>query len=144
MGGASASPSFTAMAYATDQELLGWEPEILEYLPSSQSDYSPQHNEAKRTIVHDLIQLSVICEEDQIYDPEQLKTAAIFKALEIIFNFLSANDADKFFAKSEMYRDRYNAELQEVRRVLTVDLNSDGAISSAEESVDSSGTLERW
>lgn len=114
------------MAWTTDTDLASWEPGITNFLPSVQSDFSLQHEEAKRIIIDDLIQELVIKEEADILQTTELKSLSIFKTLEIIFNFLSVKEGDKYDQRSQKYLKKYNDEFVQRLEALTVDLDDDG------------------
>lgn len=118
--------------FSTDQDILQWEPDLVVYLPESQADYTPQHIAAADAILEDLRKRRIIRPTEttdgaeQILRPAELKEAAKFKSLEIIFTFLSANATDKFKEKSIEYRTRYIDEIANVVNTLTVDVDRDG------------------
>jgi len=130
--------------FATDQDLLRYEPELDVYLPSTQADYTPQNIAAGDVIIDDLKRKNMIKDEAQILEPTQLKQAAIFQALSIIFNFLSANAEDKFMAKSFTYKEKYDEEFAQLMMSITIDSNEDGSASEDEKNQSFQPRLERW
>jgi len=130
--------------YSDDQDLLAYEPDILRWLPETQADYLPQHNESRKYILNALQKDKVIIEESDLGDTSELRVLSVFKTLQTIFGFLSANEGDSFDDKSMQYSKRYSDEYQNVRDTLSVDADGDGFISNAEK-IDSHQTIiERW
>lgn len=119
--------------FSNDQELLRFEPEITDFIPSTQSDFVPQHIAAKDIIIEELIKLKILDTEfghenaeSQIHRPEELNLLSIYKTLAIIFGFLSPNGSDKFADKSNFYEMKFQEEFERTKRSLTVDLDGDG------------------
>jgi len=129
--------------FADDQDILRYEPELTVYLPSTQADFTPQHIAASEALLDDLKKKNIIKEEAQILKPEELKQAAIFKALAIIFNFLSSNEGDKFAAKSDNNLAKYENELDQLMQTMTVDQDGDFTIDESEIQASHQPRLER-
>lgn len=130
-------------AFATDQDLYKIEPGIERFLPESQADFQPQHLAAGDEIVDELKKRKIIELESQLTDTTELNLAAKYKALSIIFGFLSAGADDKFQNKSDMYLAKYENEMNLLTGSITVDLNKDGTTTDAEKKLDKHPLLRR-
>lgn len=82
----SASTAITAIKQLlSDDRLMSTiHPEILQYLPTTQTNFFPQHELAKDSIVNDLIMSGTISYEDQIKNPEDYILAASYKTISLI------------------------------------------------------------
>jgi hypothetical protein len=130
-------------AFATDQDLLRVEPSIKYFVPETQSDFMPQHLSVGDEIVDELKKHNVIELESDLMDTTELNVAAKYKALSVIFGFMSPNADDKFQQKSDMYLAKYENEMTKLRQSISVDLNQDGTLSDSEKKVNRSSRLRR-
>lgn len=130
--------------FSTDADILKREPDLRTFLPENQADFTPQHSAAHDEIIGDLQQAKIIDRESQIAEPSELLLLSVFKALEIIMRFLSANLDDKFHRKAEYYAQEYRDEFTNITNSLSVDTNEDGVLDDAEAGASQQPVIERW
>ncbi len=99
------------MAYATQDDLLKFEPSITDYIPEGQTDFSPQITLAET-------QINLTLQAKQI-DPasvpaDELKVLTCLKALYLIFNMNSRDKEDVFYAKAQSYKEAFEEAIQNV------------------------------
>jgi hypothetical protein len=119
--------------FSNDQDLVKYEPQITALLPDTQADFMPQHSASYDIIFEDLVMSKILDTrggheqaEAQILRPQELKQASVYKTLEIIFGFLSANGSDRFAEKSMFYRGLFEVEIKTSKGALTIDSNLNG------------------
>ena len=105
----------TAVAPATDEDLTAWEsrmPDLAKKAraPSGSSAYDGKRQLAKAFLAKQLIKRSV--DLSVIADPGQLKDAAVFKELELMFRDLSQAPDDVAGKKAIYYAGLFDNELE--------------------------------
>jgi hypothetical protein len=120
----------------SDDKDLSFVPDILDYLPDTLATWIGFHQEAMKIIVQDirnsgakiqgcadLVAKSV--DQFDLLDIDEFKQASKYKALELIFDFISKdNKEDRFANKSAGYATRYEASLNS--RLISIDKDNDG------------------
>jgi len=121
--------------FSTDNDLFALEPELREDLPSGQSSFEKQHEQAHKEIVRKLVKDKIIVlgpryelddAEDFIHRPDELNLASSYKVLSMIFRFMSNSADDTFMEKSVLYDSMFKTEYSEATQSLSIDIDKDG------------------
>lgn len=116
------------MLLSDDRSMQAIHPEVMQYLPSGQADFLPQHELAKDSIVAEMIRKGVISYEEQIKDIEQWMLAASYKCVSVI---LSVIPGDKNLAAvAEAMDDAYDKTRPEL--AATIDTNKNEIADASE------------
>ncbi|WP_457755181.1 hypothetical protein [Thermovibrio ammonificans] len=99
------------MAYATQEDLLRYEPSITDYVPQGQEDFSPQIILAEAQINLTLKAKGI---DPESVPPDELKTLTCLKALYLIFNMSSRDKEDIFYAKAQSYKEAFEEAIQNI------------------------------
>lgn len=117
--------------FSDDNLLAMYYPELASdanYKPQGQTDFTVQHLAAKNKVVLRLKQRSLIQDESQIIDIDEVALAATHVAAEIILTPIATNDALKDLLKR--VGDASTEELNAI--TIATDRNNDGKISEGE------------
>ena len=99
------------MAYATQDDLLKYEPSITDYIPEGQTDFSPQITLAE-TQINLTLQAKKI--DPANVPPDELKILTCLKTLYLIFNMNSRDKEDVFYAKAQSYKETFEEAIQNI------------------------------
>ncbi|NQT81530.1 hypothetical protein HQ563_00785 [bacterium] len=134
--------------YSSDEDLLAYEPDILNHLPETTpptTSFDTQHAESKRII--DEIILTRLPQSlrqkikdgdksmNDAVDEADLKTVSVLHTFFLIFNWLSMNKGDIFDIKSVKYRRLFEEKLSS----LSFDISTDSDAEDFEEEVETGG-----
>lgn len=134
--------------YADDSDLAEVRANILDLVPVAGGDWESKHDAATLVINHDLEVRwfnAVLSEEglssrnytfdpDKILSPERLKNLAVYKTLELIYEYLTKDVIDDPFAKErDYYAKKYRDEFERVLVMgLDYDWNSNSLLDASE------------
>lgn len=133
--GATLSAGTTIQAvlnlFCDDNLLRSYYPELVSdtrYLPPSRNDFMEQFVEAKNMIVNELRKDSLIQDESQILDINDVAMAAVHAAAWLIMNPIARGDDDR-----ERVKDAWNNMVMALNKVPNMlDLNNDGTVDDSE------------
>ena len=123
--------------FSSDAELIGYQHDIMKYLPEYRSSWNFCHRISQNEILAYLDESGKVNEDgskitkDQIVDLSEVRALATFKTLRIIYESLS-NAPDDFFIKRASHWASYEAKAQ-LRCVSRIDFNKNGIIDKPEE-----------
>ncbi len=134
--------------YSTDDDLLAYEPGILDHLPDTTpptTSFDAQHAESKRIIdeiildrLPEYLRLKIKNGEEtmnDVVDEADLKTVSVLHTLFLIFNWLSTKEGDIFDTRSAKYRQLFEQKLSS----LSFDISTDSNAEDFEEEVETGG-----
>lgn len=134
--------------YSTDDDLLAYEPGILDHLPDTTpptTSFDTQHAESKRIIdeiildrLPEYLRLKIKNGDktmNDVVDEADLKTVSVLHTLFLIFNWLSTKEGDIFDTKSAKYRQLFEQKLSS----LSFDISTDSDAEDFEEEVETGG-----
>ena len=107
---------FADTELASDADLTAWE-HTLPALALKQGAYAGKRTLAKNYIEKQLLKRSI--DPATLQDPSQLKDAATFKELELMFADLAGTKEDVAYQKSLRYRELFESELELILLKLT-------------------------
>jgi hypothetical protein len=134
--------------YSSDNDLLAYEPDILNHLPDTDpptTSFDPQHAESKRII--DEIILTRLPESlrrkikdgektmNDVVDEADLKTISVLHTLFLIFNWLSTREGDIFDVKSGRCKRLFDEKLSS----LSFDISTDSDADDFEDEIEAGG-----
>lgn len=137
----------TENLFSSDPDLIGHEPDILNYLPTMFSDYRYVHRLSQDRILTNLDERGVTDNDGNrivaadVKDVEECNDWSKFLTLQYIFESLSNAIDDIFHEKAMRYREL--ARQASSRAFLRLDYDGDGTLESAERASASSGRLFR-
>lgn len=143
-GGGSQSKTFTVSAlteandklFSNDQDLVGHEADILNYVPAGRNTFKYVHREAQKQILEDIYRLGIVgssnnrLTKSEIIDIEEVRQWSKFLVLELIFKDVSTSVGDKFDQLSGLYKS-WALESRH-KAILKIDLNGDAVLDSTE------------
>jgi hypothetical protein len=109
------------------------EPDIMKLAPDS-GHFNEQLGAARQEIEDRLITSAVITDLDKLgpdIQPRQLRLPAIYKTLEIIFEFNAKDEESPYRKKADDYRDRFDQAYAQIK-FLDLDSDEDGTLEDGE------------
>jgi hypothetical protein len=122
--------------YSTDQDLIGLEHDILNYLPPGRSSFNYVHRKAQKEILEWLDQIRIYRKDGSRLQKEDLNLVKDIRelsanwALMLIFHDLSNKTDDKFYQKYLGYRTK--VEAMKNRGRIQADLDGSGDLDPSE------------
>jgi hypothetical protein len=123
--------------FSQDADLIGYQHDIMKYLPEGRSSWNFVHRVAQREILDYLDEKGVVNEDqskitkDQIVDLTEVRAWSTFKTLRIIYESMSNAPDDFFFKRAEHWSK--HEESAKLRCVTRLDFNKDGVIDNSKE-----------
>lgn len=122
--------------FCTIKDLEGYEPNILDLAPKS-GNLNDIMAAARKEIEDRLITSRIIENLDKLGDnvmPRQLRTPAIFKALEITFRSNALDEDSPYWRKAQDYKNDFDNAFGRITH-LDLDSDEDGTLEENEENV---------
>jgi hypothetical protein len=122
--------------FASDQDLIMEEPDVLKYVKAGRATFKDVHREVQSQIIYMLNRKGyraydgTAITKDLVVDHTQVREMARYWALMMIYNAQSNQVGDIFSVKSQDYSSKLNTAIQ--KQVIGLDLNKDGDISLGE------------
>jgi hypothetical protein len=122
--------------FSTDADLLGYQHDIMKYLPEGRSSWNFVHRTAQAEIITYFDEKGLVNEDgskitkDQVVDLSEVRALATFKTLRIIYESMS-NQPDDFFMKRAEHWEKYEKGAQ-LRCVTRLDYSKNGQLEKEE------------
>ena len=133
--------------FSDDNDILGLEPDLLNYLPEGRAQYTYVHREAQDRVLSALDERGISANDGSrltaanVVDVEEVNEWSKYLALQFIFESLSNAIDDIFHEKALRYRQM--AEQASNRAFLRLDYDWDGSVASTERGVAVTGRIYR-